>query len=493
MKLYKLIEGINCTYTDKVENFDVEKITTELNETSKSTLYVLIKSVRENSKKPFDKINSSILGAVICNSEDAQYITQKKIIVEDARLALSYLYSAYYDIDYSQTKFIAVTGTNGKTTTATMIYEILLKSNRTAGFIGTGRIEYMRESFTEKSYSMTTPDPSLLYKSIKEMQERGCRYVVMEVSSHAIALEKTAPIPFEIGIFTNLSPEHLDFHKDIESYYLTKLKLFRNVKHGIFNVDDEYSRRALSEIKCKCTNSCIGIIWPADAYARDIILDGFGGSSYFYKDEKRIFKVSISPVGYYNVYNSLFAISASIKLGIPPYLVKEAISNIKTIDGRFEIIRSDIYAIIDYAHTPNAFENVLKTVNSIKKTWQNIITVFGCGGERDVQKRPEMGRIAEKYSSHVIVTEDNSRDELTSKIIADILSGMSDISKRTVITSREEAIRRAVLSSSVDDIVLVLGKGHERYKISNDGITDYNEKEIILSALEMRLNKKHEN
>ena len=155
--------------------------------------------------------------------------------------------------------------------------------------------------------------------------------------------------------------------------------------------------------------------------------------------------------------------------------------------GRFEIIRSDIYAIIDYAHTSVAFENVLKTVNSIKKSWQKVITVFGCGGERDKSKRPEMGRIAEKYSSHVIVTEDNSRSEPTSKIIEDILSGMTDLAKRTVITSREDAIRHAILSASVDDIVLILGKGHEKYLITNTGIRDYNEREIIRSAFEKRL------
>lgn len=487
MHLYEIINGIEFESVKTPDDFEVKKITSSLDDTDENTLYVCIKSVNTSAERPFSKINTAHLGAVICDKEDAPLITQKKIIVESTRRALAYLYSKYYQIDYSKTKFVAVTGTNGKTTTATMIYEILLRTNRTVGFIGTGRIEYMREVFTDKDYSMTTPDPEMLYKSIKKMQDRGCRYIVMEVSSHAIALEKISPIPFEVGIFTNLSPEHMDFHSDIEDYYKTKLRLFKSVKYGIFNSDDPYSRRAMSEVYESCQTSCIGIIWPADAYARDIILDGFNGSSYFYKDKKRIFKVNISPVGYYNVYNSLFAISASILLDIPAYLVKDAISKIKVIVGRFEIIRSDIYAIIDYAHTSVAFENILKTVNSTKKSWQKVITVFGCGGERDKLKRPEMGRIAEKYSSHVIVTEDNSRSEPTSKIIEDILSGMTDLAKRTVITSREDAIRHAILSASVDDIVLILGKGHEKYLITNTGIRDYNEREIIRSAFEKRL------
>lgn len=485
MFLNELIENIVYKDSDAPKDLDVKKIATQLKSSNKETLFVVLKSVRSR-KRQFDKINSAELGAVVCTEEDAEHITQPKIIVNSTRATLAYLYSKFYNVDYSETKFIAVTGTNGKTTTATMIYQILLKTNRAAGFIGTGRIEYLNEIISDKDYSMTTPDPELLYKSIKQMQEHGCRYIVMEVSSHAIALEKTAPIIFEVGIFTNLSAEHLDFHHDMESYYQTKLSLFKRVKYGIFNCDDEYSQRALYEADDRCEKTSIGIIWPADTYARDIILNGFDGSSYFYKDNKRIFKVELSLVGYYNVYNSLMAITASLRLGIPAYMIKEAIRDIKCVSGRFEIIRSDIYAIIDYAHTPHAFENVLKTVNSIKKTWQNVITVFGCGGERDTSKRAAMGSIAEKYSSHVIITEDNSRTEPLSKIIDDILFGISDVTKRTVITSREMAVRHAVLSASVDDIVLVLGKGCEGYLISNGGTTDYNEHEIVRSAIEMR-------
>lgn len=490
MRLNELLKNISCDNVDVPTDFEVSNITSKIECVDENTLYVCIHSVNSNVKTSYSRINSANLGAVICTRKDAARITKRKIIVKSTRSALAWLYSNLYSIDYGKTKFVAVTGTNGKTTTATMIYEILRNTNRATGFIGTGKIEYMHDIFTDKTYSMTTPDPELLYKSIKDMQSRGCRYIVMEVSSHAIFLEKIAPIPFEIGIFTNLSREHLDFHQDIESYYQTKLRLFKRVRYGIFNADDEYSRRAMNESLSDCEASSIGIIWPADSCARDIILNGFSGSSYFFKDKHRIFKVNISLAGYYNVYNSLFAICASLKLGIPAYLIKEALGKIKSIDGRFEVIRSDIFAIIDYAHTPQAFENVLKTVNSVKKTWQNVITVFGCGGDRDKQKRPQMGKIAEKYSYHVIITEDNSRSEATEDIIKDILDGMSDVTKRSVITSREEAIKHAVLCAGVDDIVLILGKGNERYIISNNCICDYNEREIIRSALEKRLTRK---
>ena len=485
MKLYELLKNIDFEMESQVEDYEINKITHIPDSADEKTLLVCLKRASDG-KAPYDLINESAAPLVVCEQSDAQYITLPKITVESSRIALSYLYSHYYAIEYDKTKFIAITGTNGKTTTAWMLYKILAYAGRRVGFIGTGKIEYMGEILSEKHYTMTTPDPKLLYKSIKEMQERGAKYIVMEVSSHAIALGKVAPIPFEIGIFTNLSREHLDFHSDMENYYQTKLKLFDNVKYGIFNEDDEYSRRAMTEVGSKCTARSIGIIWPAPIVARDIILDGFNGSSYFYKDESRIFKVSLAPVGYYNVYNSMMALAAAILLKIPSHIARESISKIKSVDGRFEILRSDIYAIIDYAHTPQAFENVLKTVNSVKKTWQNIITVFGCGGERDALKRPLMGEIAEKYSNRVYITEDNSRGEPTSKIISDIIGGMSYPEKRSVITSRSEAISHAIASASTDDIVLILGKGHEKYIITDGEISDFSEREIIERAFEKR-------
>ena len=196
--------------------------------------------------------------------------------------------------------------------------------------------------------------------------------------------------------------------------------------------------------------------------------------------------MKLSLPGHYNIYNSMLALRCAISFGIKPYVAKEAINEIKSIDGRFEIIKDDVTVIIDYAHTENAFENILKSIKSMKNPGQKIISVFGCGGERDKFKRPKMASVAEKYSDLIVVTEDNSRGESTIKIISDILAGIHDTTKRKVITSRSQAISHAILIAEENDIVIVLGKGHERYSIDKNGYRDFDERTVIKDALEKR-------
>ena len=312
------------------------------------------------------------------------------IYVENVRKTMAYAYSRYCNINYGISKFIAVTGTNGKTTTATLIKYLLSSNGEKVGFIGTGKIEIDGKTATEEYYSMTTPDPEILYPAIEKMQSSGCKYIIMEASSHALSYDKLAPIPFDIGIFTNLSREHLDFHKSIEDYYESKLKLFSQCKVGIFNCDDVYARKAIGTVKCKTVS--VGILWPGDVMAREIIQKGFLGTEYIYKEKSLIFKCRMRLAGAYNIYNSLLAIKASIMLGVKPCHIKDSLSKLNSIDGRFEVSISDICVIRDYAHTPAALDNFLKTVNSIKNSRQNITIVFGCGGERDKNKRPLMAK-----------------------------------------------------------------------------------------------------
>ena len=402
------------------------------------------------------------------------------IRVGRVRAALSFALSNSYDIEYGRLKFIGVTGTNGKTTTATLIHHILRDAGYKAGFIGTGKIVSGTQTLCDSTYSMTTPDPTVLYPAIAKMQEDGCTYIVMEVSSHSIALGKIAPIKFEYSIFTNLDDDHLDFHKTKEDYFNTKMQLFKSSRAGLFNFDDEYSRRGYSLAECE--KSSFGIIRQGDAYATEIEV-GISDSSFFYREKDLIARVKTNLPGAFNVYNSIAALRCTIDLGIKPCIAKRSLEGIRGIEGRMEIIKGDITVIIDYAHTPSAFYNCLKTVKQSVNAQQNAILVFGCGGNRDAFKRPIFGKYDEMLADTVVITEDNSREEELDKIISDITSGMS---KRThkIIKDRASAIEYAVSTASPGDVVLIVGKGHEKYKITKDGYLPFDERKIVLSALE---------
>jgi len=466
-------------------DIDIDNITTNQEQITKNTLFVLVRSINFDVSKIISYILSKRPAALIMDI-GAEIKSDVPIIkVENARKILPHLLSRFYKIDYSKMRFVGVTGTNGKTTTARMLSEILTAAGEKVGFIGTGKIEIDGEIISDDFYSMTTPDADVLYKSIRQMQDSGCSFVVMEVSSHALFFEKTVAIPFEAAIFTNLSPEHSDFHKNMEDYYKTKLKIFENCKVGIFNSDDVYSARAKEEVSIRAIS--IGVLHRADIMAQYVELLNLRRTEYVYRDSKRIFKVILPLAGAYNIYNSMLAISAAIELGVRPCIAKAAIKNLKRIDGRFDIINdSHPTVIIDYAHTAEGLRNFLKTIKKLKNAEQKLILVFGCGGERDTSKRPVMGKISEQLADKVIITSDNSRTEAVSQIIEDILSGFTKTENRTVITSRRAAIFHAILSADDNDIIAVVGKGHEKYNIDEHGYHKFDERQIIAEALKKR-------
>ncbi len=419
---------------------------------------------------------------------DTEYKSNDGIPVirtSNARRAYAVALGNLYGIDYSRLKIIAVTGTNGKTTTASLIYRILEIAGYRVGFIGTGRILINGEIRNEPLYSMTTPDPSLLYPILKEMEER-CDFAVMEVSSHSIALSKIAPIRFEYGIFTNLGEDHLDMHITKEDYYQCKQRLFDNVEHGLFNMDDKYSARAYRETML-IKRSSVGIISEADAYATDISTNE-KGTSFYYRQEGLIFKIESKLSGPFNVYNLLMAVKCAIDLGIRPCIVRSAIKKIDPPIGRMNFIAGDINVLIDYAHTPEALENCLNSLNSMNISKQKLTVVFGCGGDRDKGKRPLMGRIASKYAGRIIITEDNDRGEEFYSIASDIVRGIS-APECTIIKDREEAIKRAIFEAQGDSLVALIGKGHEKYMIKNGIYSLFDERELVHKYLEMRKNK----
>lgn len=446
-----------------------------------SLLFVTDKS--DGTNIPFDCsiLNKAPIAMVVSKHKEVLTPPCPVIRVDNSREALSYALSNYYGVDYGRTLFIGVTGTNGKTTTASLIYEILRASGYKVGFIGTGKIEYNGALISNDTYSMTTPDPTTLYPAIAKMQEDGYQYIVMEVSSHGIALGKVAPIRFEYSIFTNLDNDHLDFHHSKEDYFTTKLRLFSISKQGLFNLDDEYSRKAFKLSGCK--KSTFGIIQDADAYATEILENKLGGLSFYYREDGLIFKVNSSFVGAFNVYNILASLRCVIDLGIKPCIAKKAIEKIKLIDGRMEIIKGTVNTLIDYAHTPSAFYNCLKTAKALVTSRQKLIVVFGCGGNRDKYKRPIFGKYANLLADTIIITEDNCRNESFESIASDIVSEIS-CTKFHIIPDRETAIRYAYRSSSPGDLVALIGKGHEKYKIVGSDYITFDERKIALEEME---------
>ena len=486
MKLNQLIFPEECLKVPKKYDCEIEEIITNVYTRVKpNSLFIAYRHLNLDIENLINCLPQGKNLTILCDeSLKINNLGHNIVRVKNVRKISALVFARFYKIDFSQSKFIAITGTNGKSSTATILEHILIKSGENVGFIGTGKIKIKDKVITSYTYSMTTPDVEVLYKAIKEMQNQDCRYIILEVSSHALHFEKVSAIPFEIGVFTNLSEEHLDFHSTIEDYFQTKLRLFDRCKYGVFNMDNEYSRKAFYKVSVK--KYSIGIIQDAEVMARDVGLLGITKSEYIYREPDLIFKVELNLGGAFNVYNSIFAIKCALILGVSASQIKRCTKEVSCIEGRNEIINEHPMVIIDYAHTPYALENELKTINTHIKIGQNIITVFGCGGNRDRTKRAKMGAIAEKFSNFVIVTADNSRNENLSQIFKDILKGFKSTAKRKVITSRENAIKQAIMLANDEDIILLVGKGHEKYNIDKDGEHHFDERAIVKEALQLR-------
>lgn len=475
MRISEIINREEYLLSSVDENLEFSGIKTDVEKLTDRDLLFIISS----KKTPdFSKVKTLPL-AVVCDVKTFLPDFLSAIRVENPRLAWANACFRYENFSPNSMKIIAVTGTNGKTTTATLIKHILASLGHKVGFIGTGRIEVDGEIISNQNYSMTTPDPPLLYKSLRQMSERGCDTVVMEVSSHSLALCKLEPLQFDYGVFTNLSPEHMDFHIDMESYFSSKLRLFNKAKCSVFNIDDDYGRRAYNLSDGRKISA--GILWRGDVWACNIENRGICGIDYIYHGKDFSFKMSLPLPGVFNAYNSMLAAAVCIDMGCKPCEVKRALSGAPHIEGRFEVINDKVSVIIDYAHTPYAFESIFRELMTIKRG-QRLTVVFGCGGDRDKTKRPKMAEIAEKYADRIILTADNSRNECTKDIITDIIRGFKKGSYE-IKEDRAEAIRSAILGARDGDIVAIIGKGPEKYNIDKDGYHSFDEKEIVNSAL----------
>ena len=475
MKISDIIKTDEALSYEPCTELEIKCIATEINCIGEDCLYVL------ESAERIPDFSSCVRPPMAIIAEQNVKIPEEipSVRVNNARLASAVAHSRFYGVDYEKIKIVGVTGTNGKTSVATMIYKILNENGIKAGFIGTGKIEIIGKRLSDKYYSMTTPPPQRLYKILRKMQDEGCYYIVMEVSSHALTQMRVAAIPFEYGVFTNLTSAHLDYHLDTEEYYNAKKALLEQSKRVILNVDDQYGRRAAEEFSVKA--STVGVLWRGNAYATEIEDRGFDGSSYFYHEKCFHYKAVLKLAGLYNVYNSMLAARTCIDIGIAPCKVKASLAKIEAIDGRYEIIKDKITVIIDYAHTSAGFASVLKSINDSKGCGK-LTVVFGCGGDRDRSSRPQMGATAEKYADKIILTTDNSRSESPSSIFNDIISGIRHASYE-ICADRTEAIRSAVGSAKVGDVVAIIGKGCEEYLIDSEGYHEYSDKAVAVKAL----------
>lgn len=490
MKLHALLTGAGIDCPHEKNDIDIQSITSSSKKSCLDSMFVCLCGLHSDGHSYIE--DARRCGAKIIIAQKGRIPKGKCaddiIFVDNTRAALSRLLSVFYGEPQKNMKIIGITGTNGKTTTSRMLYEILKKWGKRCGYIGTvgsvapsGRLDIVSDNICA---NMTTPDPEELYKILSVMKRDMAEYVIMEVSSHSLSLDKVAPIEFEYGLFTNLTEDHLDFHKDMESYYIAKKKLFSQSKKAIINIDDMYGRQLSGEISSPIRVTAEGR--ESQYMATEIKYNGYSGLEYKLYSRLANLRVRTSIPGKFTVYNSLMAIACAIEIGVPVSVIRYAMIEMKGTYGRLERVElpssADFSVFIDYAHTPDALENLLKCAISFKKKRNRIVLLFGCGGDRDREKRKIMGRIATNFADVTIITSDNPRSEDREKIIFDILLGVDKESNYKVISDRCEAIRYAIMNAKAGDIILLAGKGHENYEIVGNSKNYFNEREIVISS-----------
>ena len=415
--------------------------------------------------------------------------------VEDLDAALTVVAPAFYDYPARSMRVIGITGTNGKTTTSYITRAILRKAGYKVGLIGTIQILIEEE---KRAIHNTTPDVVELQSTLAAMRDRGMDYVVMEVSSHALAENRVAGIEFDTAVFTNLTQDHLDYHKTFDNYRLAKARLFELVaqkgckegKMAIANLDDPSSRVMLAH--ADCPHMTYAIEEDAHLIAKNVHVHAEGADFTLKHKDLGEMTLSMHITGIFNVYNVMAAVCAAVAEHVPAETVREALEEFTGVPGRFELVRGGqgFSVVVDYAHTPDGVENVLETARKITKN--RIIAVFGCGGDRDRTKRPIMGRIAATLADVVIATSDNPRTEDPRAILAEVETGVIEaIGDRPYekIVDRRQAIFRAIELAKEGDVVVILGKGHEDYQILKDKTIHFDDKEVAREAIAARLAK----
>lgn len=475
MKLSKILKGIDVK--NAYDDVDVLDVTQDSRVVKEGSLFVCVKGAA------FD--GHSVAGEMLAKGAVAVVVEHdlglsNQIIVENSRAVFSPICANFFNNPADKIKLIGLTGTNGKTTTTFLIKQILENVGKKVGLIGT-----VQNMIGDKIYpaKFTTPDPYELQKLFAMMVEDGCEYCVMEVSSQALAQGRVNGLRFALAAFTNLTQDHLDYHKTWENYFDSKRILFENADIAVTNADDKNGLKIIDGLDFDKVVTYAVNTNDASYVAKNVAFKSSGVEYELVGDA--IGRCNCPIPGRFSVYNSLCAASCALSLGISFKDVLDAISKSKGVKGRIEVVPNggrDFTIIIDYAHSPDGLENIITSLKEIAKG--RVVTLFGCGGDRDKTKRPKMGKIVAELSDFCIVTSDNPRSENPSDIIKDILVGMQGIkTPYVVVENRKEAIAYAIKNAQKDDIILLAGKGHETYQILPTGTIHFDEREAVAEIL----------
>lgn len=482
MILKSLLKGLDYEVIKGNEESKVQNIRYDNRKIEQGDAFVCVKGFKVDGHSFIGDVIKKGARVLIVQEEVSVQEDITIIKVKDTRKALAIMSSNYFGNPKNKLKIIGITGTNGKTTSAFIIKSILEKAGFMTGLIGT-IANYIGNKKVDAV--RTTPESYELHELFKNMVDAGVEYCVMEVSSHSLELDRVYGIQFEEGIFTNLTRDHLDFHKTFENYYNAKFKLFERSNHSIINLDDPYGANIVKDIEergVKTKVSTFSIEKESDFKAFEI--KSHSNGSEFKVNLEDIEEFSINIPGEYNIYNSLGCIICAYNLNIPMDKIKEGLRDV-VIPGRCELVAKEknlpYSIIIDYAHTPDGLENILSTVKAFTKN--RMISVFGCGGDRDKVKRPQMGKIGCELSDIAIITSDNPRSEEPMDIINDIVKPLN-YDNFIIEVNRKEAIRKAMNMALEGDVIVIAGKGHETYQILKDETIHFDEREVVYDILE---------
>jgi UDP-N-acetylmuramoyl-L-alanyl-D-glutamate--2,6-diaminopimelate ligase len=478
MKIEDLLKGLTYTVLNDYKEIKINNLQYDSRKIKGGDIFFAIGGFNVDGHNFISKAIENGAKAVVIEKDVPIIEGISYIKVENGRRALAVAASNFYNNPSKRMKVIGLTGTNGKTTSAFMLKGILEAKGYKVGLIGT-IANYIgdREIHTEK----TTPESLELHQLFNEMVESNIDYCVMEVSSHSLDLDRVYGIEFSQGIFTNLTQDHLDFHKTFENYFNAKSKLFAMSKHSVVNIDDSYGIKLLEKINSNVTT--YSIEKESDLKGTNINLESTG-IIFNLKVNEKVYEVKLPIPGRYNVYNALGCIGAALDEGIDMDTIVEGLCKV-TVPGRCENLtlgmNLDFQVIRDYSHTPDSLRNILENLRELTKG--KLICIFGCGGDRDKTKRPIMGDIGTELSDIAIITSDNPRSEEPYMILEDIKSGVKK-SNYKLIENRREAIKTALLLAKKDDIIIIAGKGHETYQILKNETIHFDEKEVVLELIE---------
>ena len=475
MKLRELLVDTGISLGTLSADTEIASITCDSRRVEAGCLFVCIKGVTVDGHR-FAEAAQQAGAAAVLVQRDLGLDTQ--LMAADTRLAWAQICANWFGCPATKLKMIGVTGTNGKTTTTTLIKSMLEQEGYKVGLIGT--IHNLIGDQVIPTHH-TTPDPYGLQSLLARMVEEGCAYCVMEVSSHALHQHRVAGCIYEVGVFTNLTQDHLDYHGTMENYMLAKKELFSISRCGIVNADDPWAAAISADVPCPLAT--YSSKQDADFAASDIQF-GAAGVDFTLSCAAGTARVNMQIPGQFSVYNGLCAAAVCLQVGMPFDRVVAALSAAAGVKGRAEVVPTgrDFTVVIDYAHTPDGLDNICRTLKQCCAG--RLVTLFGCGGDRDKTKRPLMGEVAASLSDYVVVTSDNPRSEDPAAIIEDILPGVRKTqTPHTVVVNRIEAIHWAIANAQPGDTILLAGKGHETYQILATETIHLDEREVVADAL----------